>query len=127
MAIPFHDRRTGEVFYHGTNVELKPGDVIKPAAELGSAISHYTAEVYKDHPEYAYATPHEEMAHGFASRAVERQGGAPRVYKVGRNWGHPDSTIWKNPWGDEARSRGGFVVHEEIPHKNTPKKPDSLT
>ena len=120
--------RNEEFFFHGTNTELKPGDVITPASERGGeAISHYTADVYKDHPDYAYATPHLSMAQGFAARAVERAGGTGKVYKVGRNWGHKDSTIWKNPWGNEARSKGGFVIHEELPYKEPSKLPETLT
>jgi hypothetical protein len=120
--------RNEEFFYHGTNAEIKPGEVIKPAAERGGeAISHYEADVYKDHPNYAYATPHLSMAQGFAARAVERNGGTGRVYRVGRNWGHPKSVIWKNPWGDEARSEGGFVVHEELPYEEPETRKETDT
>ena len=37
MAIPFHDRRSGEILYHGTVHPFEPGDVITPKEKGGHA------------------------------------------------------------------------------------------
>lgn len=58
MAIPFHDRRSGEILYHGTNVDLTPGSVVEPR-EVS------TQNLSKGQPK-AYATTDLNVARKFA-------------------------------------------------------------
>jgi len=101
--------------YHGTSVELKPGDT----AERGHPSNFDKPKGRLDH---AYATPQVSTAAGYAETAAYRRGGHPRVYEVDRahdmmpdpeqgaafgisseSYSHPD-------W----RSKSGFRVIREL-------------
>lgn len=117
MAIPFHDRRTGEILYHGTNVELHPGDVIKPTIELGSN-RHGDLPFGPQRPAayFAHATPgeHAGAANMYATSAANKRGGNPRVYEV-----TPLNESDVETWHRTRVSPSGFRVVKEISHDPT--------
>lgn len=115
MAIPFNDRRTGEILYHGTNADLSVGDVIKPATEVGaSRHGELPFGPAKWGHSYAHASTDSHMSDMFATSAVFRQGGNPRVYKVAPV--NPDDV---EVVGLTRVSSSGFKVVGEVPHDPT--------
>ena len=108
-----------EHLYHGTSVDLKPGDRVEP----GHASNH--ADTLDTRREHAYATPRIDSAREYADKAAHERGGRPRVYEV-----HPVHDMMPDPesnhaWGGpqvtphpEWRSKSGFeVMHELHPHE----------
>ncbi len=116
MAIPFHDRRTGQVLYHGTNAELSPGDVIRPAIDIfktrGGA--RMTTPNSFGHW-YAHASTVSGVADEYARMAAEAGGGKPRVYVVSP-LDHEDV---QEGHGHSVTSMFGFKVEKEVPHDPT--------
>lgn len=115
MAIPFNDRRTGEILYHGTNADLSVGDVIKPATEVGYSrrreIPFGPATWFHAH---AHASPESHAADMFATSAVNYRGGTPKVYEVTPV--NPDDVKVQ---GRTRISASGFKVVKEVPHDPT--------
>lgn len=119
MAIPFHDRRTGQVLYHGTNVSFKPGDVIKPQATgtLHEAIQRgsgdWTVSEADRKTPMAFATPDLKDARFYANQTSfpdvikrrQSKSRTPKVYHVEPI--NPKSII---TGGKEVASPEGFRV-----------------
>jgi hypothetical protein len=121
MAIPFHDRRSGQIFYHGTSANLSTGDVIVPGEKLGKNRSGEPLAFgpQKMGVEVASAAPaeHEDLAHYYASDAANLTGGTPRVYKVVP--ADPKEEVQTR--GRTVVSKAGFKVVGEIPHNPSQK------
>ena len=98
----YHTDRKGQ-FYHGTNAHLSPGDMIKTGAEVGSTVHEYEGKAHADNINWAFATPHKEVASRYAEKAASRKGGEPRIYVV-----KPEGKIERI--GTEVRSAQGFTV-----------------
>lgn len=90
-------------FFHGTRAQLSIGDVIAPAASIGTA-SNWNVD---DSPEWAFATTNEDHAGDYADAA--HQDGPPRVYHV-----VPIEDVEPDPHedsdGEYFRSRTGWRV-----------------
>ena len=135
MAIPFHDKRTGEILYHGTNAPLKVGDVIEPkeSGTVQNAIKRGStgwskADVDK-HTPMAFATPNAGEAQFYANQTAKPEADSrrtskarkPRVYTV-EPVNH--ESVIRMPGGSpinkEAASPHGFkvtgVAHEGEAH-----------
>jgi hypothetical protein len=128
MAIPFHDRRTGQVLYHGTTAELSPGDVIKPAVEVGT-------HNWKKDDKVSYATNDLGAATFFANEAANNASEAAqkfipkKIYKVSPV---SDKDLATRPMRDmkayavgedtplELSSPKGFHVISEVPEEQHP-------
>lgn len=85
MAIPFHDRRTGEVLYHGTAHPFQPGDIIEPFD---------TKNWEHSSGKHVYTTSHLETAEAYAKQAAYKAGMVtkkfePKVFEVEPVEGHP--------------------------------------
>lgn len=58
MAIPFHDKRDGKVYYHGSDYDFSEGDTVRPgkgdnaawASTNRDVAASYGATVYKVEP-----------------------------------------------------------------------------
>ena len=116
MAIPFHDRRTGQVLYHGTNAELSPGDVIKPAVDVWKKRGGERLSEPNDFGHWsAHASPVSGVADEYARMAAEAGGGKPRVYVVSP----VDHEEVQEGHGISVASTLGFKVEKEVPHDPT--------
>lgn len=122
MTIPFHDRRTGQVLYHGTTADLKPGDIVKPGIEIG----------HESEREQAYASPSfpsaYRLAHDQNYWLWQKLGDADspmRMFRVKPV--DPDEIEVSGPKHMTLTSRGridvpevtskkGFVVQSEVPN-----------
>lgn len=128
MAIPFHDRRTGEVIYHGTSSVLSPGDVVVPGAKSGK-----TNWVKDD--SVAYATNDLGAATYFANESANNESEAlqkrvePKIYRVSPVDASDTSSRTMRDMrsyaaGDETpvevSSKSGFKVEEEVPTESHP-------
>lgn len=85
MAIPFHDRRDGTVYYHGTAHTFEPGEVIEP---FGST------NWDKSSGKHVYTTSHLPTAEEYAKHAAYKAGMEtkkfdPKVFEVEPVEGHP--------------------------------------
>lgn len=111
MAIPFHDRRTGEVLYHGTTHPFNAGDMVTPQGDEPYAFAT---------PDLSYATERSHEAHTYAWNQKSREGGhhypewkesnPPRVFEV-----EPSSDMFFHPDNpDAAVTRTGFRVKREV-------------
>jgi Rifampin ADP-ribosyl transferase len=70
--------RTFGSLFHGTTQEFKPGDIIKPSAQLGEGSSNFGRNATK-----AYATAHLPEAWNYAHQVTGGMPGlTPRVYHV---------------------------------------------
>lgn len=113
MPIPFHDRRTGEVLYHGTNAALSAGDVILPAKQLGeSRLGPVPFGPASWSASHAHATPDAHVADMFAGMASRRKGGTPSVYQVAPI----NENDVEHGHGVSAVSPTGFKVVKKVQH-----------
>lgn len=104
--------------FHGTNAEFKPGDIILPRVTTGSASSFEAQPQMKEfNPDsVAYATDTPEVAHWYANKRVEKEGGKPRVYKV-KPVNKRSNKVDPNGGGTKAiayQSKSGYKVVGEV-------------
>jgi len=82
FAAPDLMEHFGAYYYHGTNRDLKPGDMIEPGHE----------QVWEgSSPHHVYMTPDHDLAHMYAETAAAmKEHGSPRVYTVEPTGPHED-------------------------------------
>jgi hypothetical protein len=68
-------------FYHGTNAELSPGDVVSPG---------HKATFGKEPMTHVYATTHLEAAKAYGMSRKRLHGGESHVYSVSAEGAEPD-------------------------------------
>lgn len=91
-------------FFHGTNREFAPGDLVKPATQLGEDFK----PVGPDRSPRAYASGTPDFARKHAERR-SMAGGTPRTYQV-----EPVDKDDVEAWGGFYRSQAGFRVVGEV-------------
>lgn len=78
------DHLNSQQFFHGTNVEFKPGDVLQGPGYEGAMTFNPPHDLYSPH--HVYFSSSISSAEGFAHSAVQRRkSGKPRVYEVEPN------------------------------------------
>lgn len=92
--------------FHGTNVELQPGEVIRP----GNTPVTEGLSPQDPHRGLAFATESLERAASYANRASSRQGGNFRVYRV-----DPVADDVRHDGEGEYSSPSGFRVRRALP------------
>jgi hypothetical protein len=98
-------------YYHGTNQEMRAGDLLHPASFTGAS-GHDPAEYPYYESTWIYLTNNLDHAMRYARHAVERAGGESRVYEV-RPIGSliPDTEYLMSGFGsDQVQARMGEVV-----------------
>jgi hypothetical protein len=100
-------------YYHGTNEEFKPGDILRGPGQGGAMTFNPPNESYS--PEHVYYTTSRSGAEGFAwAAAHRRKTGTPRVYEVEPHDGEkdPETAGMKGGWDVAYRSPSATVLRE---------------
>jgi predicted RNA-binding Zn-ribbon protein involved in translation (DUF1610 family) len=90
-------------WYHGTNAELQPGDMILPGYEVGKDPTHPNADYYDQG--IVYITLSDYAAEKYAVRVAGRLGGDPHVYEV-----EPQGEVWADKEQETGWSQDQFVT-----------------
>lgn len=99
-------------YFHGTNAELQPGEVIVPGWELGRD-PNYDSDYYDQG--VVYLTTGDHLAERYAVGVAGRKGGEPHVYEV-----EPLSEVWPDKeqetgWSSDQFMTGKARVLREVP------------
>lgn len=100
----------GRQFIHSTEAELKPGDMIRPAAEIGHQSDYAGLKTYSPHHVYLndHRVPPEEVEHlGRHTYQVEPVGHVER---------DPEYVRWKHGvvQGSRPAGRGAFDRYDRV-------------
>ena len=97
--------------FHGTNADLKPGDVISPSRTLGTDPMTEGLSESDPHRSVAHASESALMAASYADRAVAQAGGRFNLYRVAP----VDREDVRHEMEDEHSSPSGFKVVRRLP------------
>lgn len=98
---------SGPQFFHGTNVDLRPRSLIRPASQTGHQREYYGY----GNEDYAFATTRMTTASVYARDRTAARGGTERVYQVEPTGEHEEDP--KQQYG--YRSRSPYRVIRRVP------------
>lgn len=101
--------------FHGTNVKLKPGDLVEPRAKTG-APTRYGEDFPHYSPDHVYLSTADHLAERYAVGRAGRMGGEPHVYEVEPvGTAEPDPEFVASGFGSDQVIAPQARVVREIP------------